>query len=214
MKALIVANGPKIPDETLIRLAEGHNLIVVTDGALDKLPPKVHPNIICGDFDSVKPETLKSYAQKAEIVRIEHQDLSDLEKAISICFERGATAITLTNMLDGRIDHSLSAISTLVRYHTEIPISIAGDRTEIWIVSCTNAKTKSLILSTSVDDVVSLIPFSHEAVVSVNNVQWPLEKATIKAGTLGVSNRAKSDKVQVSIESGILAVCVLHPSWL
>ena len=85
---IIVSNG-KIYKKDLIKLLEFNKprraiSIIACDGASDFLKScEVIPDIIIGDLDSVKPQTLKYFSRrKVTVKKVINQNKNDLEKAI------------------------------------------------------------------------------------------------------------------------------------
>lgn len=213
MNTLIILNGyseiPALLADTLGEFA----LIIVTDGAVNSLPAWITPHVICGDFDSTDPRRSRERFPDAEIVELPDQSSSDLEKALNLALARGATQITLTKSHGGRIDHFLSVISSLVTYHTKVNISVVEDQSVTWVVSPDSISGASKRVRTTPGDLISALPLTPKAVVSLRNTEWPLECATITAGTGGVSNRAIGPEVQVEVHQGTICLCHLGPKW-
>ena len=188
------------------------DLVIVADGAAHHLSPEFKPSIVCGDFDSLDLTEMKCTHRGAEFVHLPDQSTSDLEKAISLARSRGATQITIAGAFGGRIDHSLSAVSVLLRYHRECAISIVEHDSTLQIVSpAVNGGAARVDCKRG--DIVSLIPFSLISVVTISGVEWPLNRAELAAGTGGVSNRATEDAVQLVVHEGVVALCYLPERW-
>jgi thiamine pyrophosphokinase len=95
MKVLLIADSPDFDSAYIARHASSVDSIIVTDGALDKLPSSIIPTIVCGDFDAlVLPEARAKYLQ-TEFMPLPDQNQNDLEKALMLAIARGATEITI-----------------------------------------------------------------------------------------------------------------------
>lgn len=140
MRYVIVANGPFLPRDIITEvITEGECKIVALDGAADKLAKRgILPDVILGDFDSIEnpqiwgipndfmmntgDETQLRYVDGKYNVRIVHtpdQNKTDLAKAIDFCDQRPAkaTRIDVLCAIDGRIDHTLGNIRSLVNHY-------------------------------------------------------------------------------------------------
>ncbi len=210
MRAAILANGDPPSVETARAEAERHGLLIATDGAAHRAEALgVTPDIVCGDFDSLDLDAARRAFPDAEFVETPDQDLADLEKALLLARERGATEITLLGAGGGRIDHTLTAIALLLRYHGEVALTLRHVGSAARAVSGTAGARGTLRLAVKPGDTVSLIAFSPENRVSLSGVTWPLDSARLPVGTHGVSNVAKAGEVVVEVVEGVVLVCHL-----
>lgn len=124
MKYLIVANGYFLPRAIILELAQGRQIIAL-DGAADRLALiGILPQIILGDFDSIKKNNVwgiqntfdeidqksNSYPGKygTTIVPAKDQDYTDLVKAIQYCDQHNAIQIDIVCAVGvDRLDHTL-----------------------------------------------------------------------------------------------------------
>ena len=196
--------------ETARAAAEKHDLLIAADGAAHRAAALgLTPGLICGDFDSVELDVARSEFPNTEFVETPNQNLADLEKALLLARERGATEITLLGAGGGRIDHALTTIALLLRYHGEIALTLRHDGSAVRAVSGTVGTPGNLRLDTRPGDTISLIAFSPANRISLSGVAWPLQNARLPVGTHGVSNVAKNDEVTVEITEGVVLVCHL-----
>src|SRR5207247_9162337 len=125
MRVLILANGDPPTAALAQELASCHDLLIATDGAAHRaVGLRLSPHIICGDFDSAKRDVAQREFPAAEILPTPDQDRGDLEKAVFLALDRGATSLTIIGAAGGRIDHTLANFSLLVRFR-DCPICIA-----------------------------------------------------------------------------------------
>jgi thiamine pyrophosphokinase len=210
VRALILANGEPPSAEFAAALASQHDLVIATDGAAHTAAAMgLEPSIVCGDFDSVDLEAARRELPGAEFIETPDQNLADLEKAILLARDRGAFEVTLLGGAGDRIDHSLTAIALLLRYHTELSLVMRHDGSEVRAVSGRPESPGILELAAMPGDTISLITFAEENCVSISGVKWPLSNARLPVGTGGVSNLAVSGRVEVSISNGSMIVCRL-----
>lgn len=86
--------------------------IVAADGGLTTLDALgIAPQLLVGDFDTVKPELLERYLGRDDIEVLRHnpvKDDSDLALAVEAVAEQGCSEIYVLGALGGRCDHSLA----------------------------------------------------------------------------------------------------------
>jgi thiamine pyrophosphokinase len=210
MRVAILANGDP-PSAELARLVtDQHDMLIATDGAAHKAAALgLAPALICGDFDSLDVNAARRQFPASEFVETPDQNLADLEKALLLARERGATEVTLLGASGGRIDHALTAVALLLRYQREIVLVLQHDGSTVRALSGTPDTPGRLCLATRPGDTISLIAFSPANRVSVSGVAWPLEDAPLPVGTHGVSNVAQGDSVNVEVREGVVLICHL-----
>jgi thiamine pyrophosphokinase len=207
MRALIIANGSDLQLEDLDELLNNHDLIFVTDGAAQRLPPTNRALIICGDFDSIDLDDARTRHPKAEFLRLPDQSTNDLEKAIMLARDRGAEMVTLLGVFGGRLDQSFATVSVMLRYHGVLDIVSRRGGAAAWIISPTSIGEGSLRIEAAPGDGVATLPISPDATVTLTNVRWPLAAERLKAGSRGVSNEALGGVVEVNVTTGIVLFC-------
>jgi thiamine pyrophosphokinase len=120
-KYVIVANGHFIAQALINKITKDKNIIAL-DGAVTKLLAiNIIPHILIGDFDSVTLEAMNAIKKSnlnIEIIHVENQDRTDLQKAITYCDNVGAEKIEIicATGLD-RMDHTLGNIRILRANH-------------------------------------------------------------------------------------------------
>ncbi len=104
-------------DETFIPAITSN--IIALDGAAEILRKNnIVPQVIIGDFDKVTKSTLDYFAQKGcEIIKIEDQNSTDLDKGIRYCLDHNASTINIYNAIGGRMDHTLYNTRILKKYY-------------------------------------------------------------------------------------------------
>jgi thiamine pyrophosphokinase len=207
MRALILADGERPPAALLARLRKEADLFIATDGAANA-PSGAGPapDVVLGDFDSLQPETRPALPDTT-FVHVFDQDACDLDKAIAYALERGAARITLTGAGGGRIDHTLTAFSLLLKYHSQSQIRLAEGWGEAQAV-CGAAEFQG-----RPGDTLSLICFAPVEGVTAEGVKWPLRGETLLPGSRGVSNEFVAATARVSVRSGVLIACHLKKTY-
>ena len=206
MKVLLIADSPDFDSAYIARHAATMDSIIVTDGALEKLPSSVMPNIVCGDFDAlVLPEARAKYVQ-TEFISLPDQSQNDLEKALILAISRGATEIMIASAFGGRMDISVANLSVLVRHHTECPMSMIHGAMTSRVLSDRGQGADEAIFEARAGAPLSCIPLDGDAVVTLSNVQWPLTEDVLRAGSHGVGNNALGGPVRVKVHRGLVVV--------
>ena len=213
MRILIFANGDPPSRALAQRLAAVHDFLMATDGAAHKaVALGLSPNIVCGDFDSVAMDTAHAELPDAEFIPTPDQDSADLEKAIALARQRGATRITIIGANGGRIDHTLANCALLLRYHHEILIRLVEDGAETWAMSGAESVPFAMQFAAVPGDTISLLSMDGRARVGITGVKWPLHEHLLPIGTLGISNAAVADTMTVTVRGGTIFVCHLYPA--
>ena len=209
MRVLILANGESPSRETAQLLAAHHDITIATDGAIyAAIELGLTPDILTGDFDSVQLEVIRARYPNLRIIPTPDQDQSDLEKAVGVACDLGATTIMVIGAAGGRMDHTLSNTALLLRSRT--PICLADDFGTVQAIVSDGVEESLLRLETSAGDTVSLITFEPDTGVSIEGVQWPLNCFHLVPGTRGVSNVAVGASVEIRVQRGCVFVCHLY----
>lgn len=210
MKVLILANGEPPSGTLLARLAAEHDLFIATDGAaLKAVRLGILPDIVSGDFDSLDLNAARLALPDAEFLPTPDQNQTDLEKALGIALERGASEITIAGAAGGRIDHTLGNFSRLLRWREELPgfpITVVEDGSEVRAIS------GEITLNAEINDVVSLLSYDGKARASIDGVRWPLENYLLPLGVGGLLNEAVAPQVHIKAIGGSILVCHLR-AW-
>ncbi len=115
---IIIAGGDLTPAfaEQVIREtgSRGSLCIAAADAGLEILDRiGLEPDILLGDFDTVKQEVLGSYTGRENVEVIRHdpvKDASDMELTADVLLRRGIRRILALGTLGGRADHTLANI--------------------------------------------------------------------------------------------------------
>lgn len=207
MRACIIANSPSFECHTALRLAGLADLVIVADGAIERVPQELVPHIVCGDMDSHDPQTHASRFPTTEWIHRPCQESNDLEKAITIATERGAKSIDVVCAFGGRLDQTLMTLSVIELFHTEIPITLHHDGWEVSICSASGMGAGTCALTLRADALLSLVVRSQVASVSIANVRWARSQEVLKPGSRGLSNRSLGGVVTTTVHDGCVAVC-------
>lgn len=208
MKAVIVCNG-SVKDYNVIRpFFENAGYIISVDGGAAHLRKLgILPDVLLGDFDSANKDDIEYFQTqgiKAEQFPVE-KDMTDSELAIEKALEKGADEIIFIGAVGSRFDHSMANIFLLKKLMDEkVKACIADEHNRIYMFD------ESFSMPRVEGYKLSLIPVTEKVTgVTTKGLKYPLINATMQLGTSwGVSNEFYEDIACVTIEKGILLVCL------
>lgn len=162
------------------------------------------PDYLVGDFDTAEDALVSKYEHRCVTLRHKpEKDATDTELAVDEALERGAQTIILLGATGTRLDHTMANIHMLYR--------IMQRGKEAWILDENNrislhGKSFTCKKSRMFGKYVSFLPFFGETTgVTLKGFKYPLSGKTLTAGiSLGVSNEAEEDEMEVSFEKGYL----------
>ena len=113
---IIIGGGDLTPAfaEKIIRESgsRGSLCIAAADAGLEILDRiGVAPDILLGDFDTVKQDVLGIYTDRKDVEIIRHnpvKDASDMELTADVLLERGIRRVLVLGALGGRADHTMA----------------------------------------------------------------------------------------------------------
>jgi thiamine pyrophosphokinase len=198
LRALIVAGGGEIAPDRLAALAASAGFIVAADsGFLQLRKSGIKPDTIIGDLDSLSADEVKG-VPPGVIRRDTGQDDTDLEKAIRFCLEQGIRAADIVGATGNRLDHTLNAVSLLLRYSDRLALTLHDDNG--W---ATLATQSPLTLSEKIGERVSLSPALEVYGLRSKGLRFPLENLDLCGGSRdAVSNEVASLPVEITWSRG------------
>jgi thiamine pyrophosphokinase len=206
MDAVIVANAPDLDASPFAERIRAAELLLAADGgALPLLRIGIAPQLVIGDLDSLDA------ASERELMRLGVQlrrfprakDETDLELALLLAAERGATRIDVLGALGGRWDHTLANVAML-----DMPelrgrsVRLLDGNQTLFVVR------DSASIAGKHGDTVSLLPLTAAAHgVTTSGLLYPLADATLSfERARGVSNVLLEPPAHVSLREGLLLV--------
>ncbi len=210
MYALIVANTPDF-DVTPVRgTLSRADLIIAADGGANALHQHgLSPHCLIGDLDSVTPQTLQHCTTAGvEMMRYpQEKDETDLELALLLAVERGATHIDVVGALGGRWDQTLSNIALLSLPELEsLKVRLLAPPQELYLVYHT-----ATVVGTA-GDTVSLLPVGGDASgITIRGFAYPLHEATLSyQRSRGISNVLQAEQGTIDLRAGCVLVVHTH----
>ena len=166
------------------------------------------PDVIVGDFDSVKPETLNFFKGQQGIdwlTLVPEKDDTDTEAAIREVIRRGCKKIHILGATGSRLDHVLSNIGLLgMGFSSGEEILIVDPCNRIRMVE----KGISIKKEEQFGDYVSLLPFTPKVSgLTLKGMKYPLFQYEYSCfSSLGISNEIVGDDAEITFSQGILLV--------
>jgi thiamine pyrophosphokinase len=199
----IIANAGPISNY-LRQIIHTFKNIIALDGAADKLFDFIiTPDVVIGDFDSIKQSTLVTLKKlDVPVYHIHDQDYTDLDKAIMFCDSNGAKVINIYNCLGARLDHTLINLRMLKRYWSETrEMTIFDDQSKV--IYLTN---QSIELTGKVGDDVAVMAFT-EAVVTSTGLQYEMNNYKLEfAYQESTSNSLSANHATIKVEGDAIAI--------
>lgn len=211
MKHIFVISGGEIEDSMALRLMEGQkpDCVIAADSGMDFLyRNRICPDVIVGDFDSVKKEALDFYRSHGEISFHELnpvKDDTDTEYACRLALEMGASEITLLGATGSRLDHVLGNIELLgIGLTAGVPVTLVDAHNRIRMIR----EGISIKKEEQFGAYVSLLPYTAKVEgVTLKGFQYPLKDYCLKGFcSIGVSNVIVEEEASIAFTDGILLV--------
>ena len=205
MKYLIVCGGEIDGDfaERLI-MSSGFEVIIAADRGMDFLyEHKITPDIIVGDFDSVKNEALSYFKEKGmsdiHVLNPEKDD-TDSECALQIALDHGADHIIIIGATGTRIDHVLGNISLLGKAMSEGKMAeLLDTHNRIRMID----NELEIEKNKQYGKYVSIIPVCKNNKITLEGFKYQLKDYTFEGfNTLGISNEIVDDIAKITVNEG------------
>lgn len=197
-RVLIVGGGALAVAGKLRVWAAGYGVIVAADAGLDNtVAAGLKADLVIGDLDSASQAALSSLPHNARI-HAESQEETDLEKAIRWATSNQARTIGLACVSGDRIDHTLNAVSLIVRYKNEAEFVLYDDHGEARLAAAPEVTIRGRI-----GQKVSLVPAPAAYKLQSHGLRYPLRGMDLVfGGKDGVSNELTAETAKVEFDSG------------
>jgi len=209
---VILANGQLTDVAKARQQVQAADCLICADGGTQHaIRLGVVPDIVVGDLDSIAPE-LKAELEAAG-VRFDtyptRKDQTDLELALRLAVELGASRVDLLATLGGRLDQSLANLLLLTQTAwAGVMVRVVEGAETAWVVR----GGQTTYVEGASGDTLSLVPLTPlVSGVNLEGVEWPLHNATLQLGsTLTISNCLAASRACVRVGEGM--VLVVHRS--
>lgn len=209
MKTLIVGSGSLFDENLLAKHHQWADLVIAADGGQMHLRKAgLDSDVLLGDFDSIEKaelEEIKAHNSSEMIAFPKDKDYTDLELAVNLAIERGASEIVLLGVSGTRLDHTTANIHLLYKFiENNIKGYIEDDHNRIYLIN------KSLTIEKLSDYKVSVLPLPpYAGGVTTKGLSYELSDAKLVFGTgLGISNEFSDQRATISVREGLLLVFV------
>lgn len=198
MRCVIISGSPDTNVEEIKSLCTSDDFIVCADSGYSFAKKAgLTPNLIIGDFDSLKEEL----PQNTEVVNLNtHKDDTDTEHCVMECIRRGYKDFLLLGSIGGRTDHTFANIATLAFLSEYNYNGIARNNgEEIRIL-----KEGSYEMNNKKGLIFSVFPYGCESVnVTYKGAEYMLNNKTLTYNvSRGISNVFVDDEAEITINRG------------
>ena len=177
---VLVANGQRPSHPKIIQIIKDAEKIICIDNGYEIIKDlKIIPSVIIGDLDSVN---LNEVDQSVEIIKREDQNLSDLEKALNYCIEKGFSKVYLLASTGLRDDHNLANLILIIDFIEKINVIILSDEYEIEAVK--GKKEYKCKQNTQ----ISIISINEDNKITTGGLKYNLKDEVLKSRSHGISN--------------------------
>jgi thiamine pyrophosphokinase len=204
MRTIIIANGERPTQDAIQYWLRPDDRIVCADGgAQHALALGLRPDVVIGDLDSLdEPAQVQLAALGARfVVHPTAKDETDLELALLLAAQEGATEIVVLGGFGGRLDQTVANVLLLTLPQLAgVSVRIADGEQEAFIIHNTTT------IQGQLGDTLSLIPLGGDVEgVITTGLLYPLRDETLRFGPAhGVSNVFTATVAQVTVRRGML----------
>lgn len=202
VRVLIVGGGASPGDRLLRQWAQRFDGVIAADSGLDTLlAAGLEPDYLTGDLDSVSAEARQRFPEDRQL-HDSDQETTDLEKAIRMAIDLSAAQIGLACVTGSRLDHSLNAISMILRYHDRADFVLLDSAGEARLIL-----PPGIELTDPVGARVSLVPAPEAGNIRTTNLRYPLSGSDLRLGGRdGISNEITAAPARIDFDSGALLI--------
>lgn len=199
---LVVGGGLPLDSERLRQLAQAYDSSIAADaGALTLRNAELTPAFVTGDFDSLSEADL-AWLPPDRRRHKPDQSSTDLEKAVLLALEQGAKRIGLACATGDRIDHTLNAVSLMLRYRNRAEFTLHDAHGD-----ATLAFAPGTALNGKPGDRLSLVPAPGATGVRSSGLKYLLDGIDLVfGGRDGISNELMVAQARLTFKTGSLLV--------
>lgn len=186
--AAVFLDGDYEDADYYVRWARAADLLVAADGGARFLAAAgLVPHLLVGDFDSLEEAAVREAGRRgARVVRHPvRKDQTDGELAVAEALSSGARDVALAGAL-GALDHVLGHLALLARTEAAgVPARLVAPRLTVRVLLAPRVVSLDAAPGTR----VSLSPLGGDAVVTLEGLDYPLERGRLPGeACLGLGN--------------------------
>lgn len=206
MRAVIVSGGNPPSKKLLLSYLKSDDFLIGVDHGCDcLLEYNIIPNLILGDFDSVRKEVIEEFKAKKVII-LEYnsdKDYTDTDLGYLKAKESGANEIILFGATGTRMDHMLGNLGILIKSLKEgIKMQIIDENNKIFVVD------KESSFKGNYGDTISFHALSDKVPnLTIKGAKYKLESYDM--GLLeprAICNEFIDNDITISFDSGLVLV--------
>lgn len=208
---LVITGGPLDTEfaETFLEERRFTRVIAVDAGLETAKKLNLVPDVVVGDFDTVKPEILEEFRAMEHIVWDVHRpekDETDTELAFARVCAMGCGEIAVLGATGGRLDHLIGNIHLLYPCMQKgIFAYLLDPQNKVYLLD----SGKDFFKETLWGKYVSFLPLTQKVTgITLTGFKYPLFQKDIEIGTsLCISNELTEPEARLDFEDGVL-ICV------
>jgi thiamine pyrophosphokinase len=225
-----MCNGGIPPEKIVTESLAGSGLVIGADGGGNiLLDLNVVPHVVIGDLDSFrtgrgdeigKTRHDTGHRDEAnlagtpagkdltfELIHDPDQETNDLEKALKLALDRGATEVVILGATGLRLDHTLKNLSVLLQFSGRFrDILLRDEACDMRILP------RKFTMATRPGQIISLFPLSGKVDgITTEGLRYALNDEPLENGVRdGSSNEATGQQIRISHRSGDLLLITPH----
>ena len=187
--------------------------VIAVDGGLEAAKELgIIPDVIVGDFDTVRSEILSYYRKMEHIIWEVHQpekDDTDTELAIKRALAMNCSYITLLGATGGRLDHMIGNIHLLFPcLQKGTYAEIVDPQNRLYLIDGEHISRKDAVWG----KYISFLPLTQEVKgITLKGFKYPLTDRDIFIGTsLCISNELVEEEGRITLSDGVLITVESH----
>ena len=200
MKSCWIFGGAPVNNNYKINLPSDAYLIAADNGYSILKRMGFTPDLILGDFDSLKEEIVED----CEIISANaEKDDTDTMLAVKTALAKGYSDITIVGSIGGRLDHTFANIQTLAFIlNSGGKGKLIGEYDTVELLEC-----GSYTFPRNINMYLSIFAYSQSAIVTTTGTKYNLNDYCLtNTFPLGVSNEITDDVCTIQVKEGQLLV--------
>ena len=186
---ILFGNGVTPTHPAVLKKISEANSILCVDGGADKLEKiGYYPALILGDLDSLIHDPGK---YKCDLMHLDDQSRTDLEKSLEWCFSRGIKDLSLVGFSGGRDDHTVAVLWTLLSYAHRMNLVLYSNYSTVQCVK------DDASFNTFPGQIISIIPTNKNTKITTQGLKFPLNDSSLNSPGHGISNVADGDQCSI-----------------